>query len=330
MIAFGCPITDGEAFTKYAEPGIKLAKEPDSVVLAYHSASSLLRTYNLYMDLAKKLESLEALVLVHQDAELIDPDFCTKVRGALRDPDVALVGCGGALGVRSIAWWEGSATWASFSHRFHEMGGGEIHGFTWDVDNAPPWGSLGEVDTIDGFVIVMSPWAINNLRFDETLGRLHGYDLDLCLQARTAGKKVVTTDFRAIHHHSLDLIRDEEAWITAQMRIAEKWEGHLADDAGSDWKHRAWRAEAELEVIRIQLYLAKLYNDDVTLSKSWRLTKPLRRMAEFFRRLRGRGRREGEVVPAATDFPPVPDPERQRSSSNGGTPEPENAPTASS
>jgi GT2 family glycosyltransferase len=327
MIVFGCPITDGPAYTKYAEPGIELAKEPDSMVFAYHSSSSLLRTYNLYLDLAKKLDNVEALVLVHQDAELVDPDFCAKVRRALQDPDVALVGCGGALGVRSIAWWEGSATWASFSHRFHEMGGGEIHGFTWDVDNAPAWGMTGEVDTIDGFVIAMSPWAIENLRFDESLGKLHGYDLDLCLQARTAGKKVVTTDFRAIHHHSLDLVRDEEAWIAAQMRVAEKWEGHLSD-AGADWKHRAWRAEAELEIMRIQLYLAKLYNDDVRFSKSWRLTEPLRRLARFVRRLRGREPEGGELGHDGRTFPPLPEPAEP--SSNGGSAEPENAPTASS
>jgi GT2 family glycosyltransferase len=326
MFVFGCPITDGGAYAQYAERGIELVKEPDSVVFAYASSSSLLRTYNLYLDLAKKLDDVEALVLVHQDAELVDRDFCAKTRRALQDPDVAIVGCGGALGVRSIAWWEGSSTWASFSHRFHEMGGGEIPGFTWNVDDPPPWGVTGEVDTIDGFVIAMSPWAIKELRFDETLGNLHGYDLDLCLQARTAGKKVVTTDFRAIHHHSLDLIRDEEAWIAAQMRVAEKWEGHLTD-AGADWKHRAWRAEAELEVMRIQLYLAKLYNDDIRFSKSWRLTEPLRRLAAFGRRLRGRGRKGAELGLDARELPRLPDP---TGPSSDGTGTPETVATSSS
>ena len=45
------------------------------------------------------------------------PDFCAKVREALRDPDVGVVGCVGAIGVRSIAWWEGSVALASFVHR---------------------------------------------------------------------------------------------------------------------------------------------------------------------------------------------------------------------
>ena len=62
-------------------------------------------------------DDLEALVLLHQDAEIVDPDFCAKVRQALADPEVAIVGCAGAIGVRSIAWWEGSVTWAGFTHR---------------------------------------------------------------------------------------------------------------------------------------------------------------------------------------------------------------------
>jgi hypothetical protein len=326
MIAFGCPITDGRAYARYAEPGINLVKEPDSQVFAYHSPRSIFRTYNLYLDLARKIDDLEALVLVHQDAEIVDPVFCAKVRKALEDPDVAIVGCGGALGVRSIAWWEGSATWAGFSHRFHEMGGGEIPGFTWDPKTVPPYGVTGEVDTIDGFVIAMSPWAVRQLRFDESLGKLHGYDLDLCMQARVAGKKVLTTDFRAIHHHSLDLIRDEEAWIAAQMRIAEKWEGKLSDDPGADWKQRARRAEAEVELLRLQLYLAKLYNENIRTSKSWRLTEPLRAWRRRTRATRERWGRRLRPAPADRQVPPLPE---QPPRSPDKTSQPEREPSVS-
>ena len=64
---------------------------------------------------------------------------------------------------------------------------------------------LGEVDTLDGFLLVLSPWAVRNIRFDEALGEFHGYDLDFCLQVREAGRKVVTADFRAIHHRPLEM-----------------------------------------------------------------------------------------------------------------------------
>src|SRR5207237_1418575 len=152
------------------------------------------RNYNLILEQVGKRDDVEALVLIHQDAEIVDPDFTKKLRAALAQPDVALVGCAGAVDVRSIAWWEGSITWAAFTHRYEEFGGGEIPAFSWATQERPPWAQLGEVDVIDGFVMGLAPWTIENLRFDESLGALHGYDFDFCMQVKEAGKKVVTAD----------------------------------------------------------------------------------------------------------------------------------------
>src|ERR671931_198233 len=116
MIVFGTAVTDTETYDRFAAPGIRLVAEPDSEVLAHQTAGSLFRNYNL---------------LLHQDAEIVDPDFCAKVRDALSDPDVAVVGCAGAIGVRSIAWWEGAVTWASFIHRYEERGGGDFPAMTY-------------------------------------------------------------------------------------------------------------------------------------------------------------------------------------------------------
>jgi hypothetical protein len=303
MIAFGSAITDPNVYEAHAEPGIELARESDSVVFALPATGSLQSTYNLILDQATGLDGLEALVLLHQDAELIDSSFCAVIREALRDPEVAIVGCAGAVGVRNINYWEGSVTWANFTHRFEESGGGDVPGLTWLPERTPSYAHTGEVESIDGFVIVMSPWAVRELRFDESLGNLHGYDLDICLQARVAGKKVMTADFRAIHHHSLELIRDVEGWIAAHMQMAEKWEGVLRDGRGGDWKQRARRAEAEAAVARLQLELMKHFAtlrgaelDAVTTSRSWKLTRPLRWLMERGRSTRARLRRGGDAV----------------------------------
>jgi Glycosyltransferase like family len=307
MIAFGCAITKREIYERYAEPGLRLAAEPDSLIVAHGTAGSLFRNYNLIIDRVADRDDLEALVLVHQDAEIVDRDFCSTVRDALGDPDVAIVGCAGAIGVRSIAWWEGAVTWAGFTHRYAEHGGGDIPALTWDPDDIPPEAELGEVETIDGFVIVMSPWAVRELRFDESLGELHGYDLDLCLQARAAGKKVVTADFRAIHHHSLELIGNMDGWVNAHIAVAEKWDETLRGDGlpGQDWRPRALRAEADAAAARMMGgaailagdaraahdagYIADLERDIETMrsSLSWRLTAPLRALSRLLRRRRG-------------------------------------------
>jgi Glycosyltransferase like family len=307
VIAFGCPITSPDLYERFAKPGIQVAVEDGSPVLAYRAVSSIFRSYNLILDQAAALEDLEALVLVHQDTELVDPAFCTTVRQAFADPDVAVAGCIGALGVRSIAWWEGSVTWASFIHRYGELGGGDLPGFAWPAADRPPFARTGEVDVVDGFLLVLSPWAVQNLRFDESLGALHGYDVDFCLQARAAGRKVVTADFRAVHNHSLDLVSDPEGWIEAHIRVAEKWHGKLpgATALDSDWRAIARRAMAEAEASRAAAVSKQLQYDarereyrraldEMEQSISWRITLPLRR-ANLWRRTARAALRRGRA-----------------------------------
>jgi hypothetical protein len=293
MIAFGCSITDPELYDAAAGPGLALAAEPDSRILAQAAAGSIFRSYNLLLDTAARLDDLEALVLVHQDAEIASADFCAQARAALADPEVGVVGCVGAIGVRSIAWWEGSVTWASFVHRYSERGGGDLPGFAWKQE-LPAYAHTGEVETVDGFVLVLSPWVVRNVRFDESLGRLHGYDLDFCLTVREAGKKIATADFKVVHHHSLDLVSEPDSWIAAHMAIAEKWESRMPGIGveGGDWKQRARRAEAEAAVSRAEAVATALKAQalelEMTRSIGWRLTGPLRRANGLRRRLAAR------------------------------------------
>jgi hypothetical protein len=291
MIAFGSAITKPELYHRFAEVGIQRAAEPDSEVFAMPSIGSIFASYNELLEKAAACDGLEALVLVHQDAEIVDRDFCERARHALSDPDVAVVGCVGAIDVRTIAWWEGSVTLASFVHRYNDHGGGDLPAFSWAWDDAPPYARLGEVDTLDGFLLVLSPWAVHNVRFDESLGQLHGYDFDFCLQVRAAGRKVVTADFRAIHNHALVPFTDPEPWIRAHMQVAEKWDGRLprvGSGVGS-WQERARRAEAErdaarllehADVLRLKARERELERAiaEMTDSISWRITAPLRQL----------------------------------------------------
>ena len=297
MIVYGCAVTDAEAFARYAEPGIRAlsAAEPETEVIALASVGTIFRNYNLIREQVAERDDLEALVLVHQDAEIVDPDCSAKIRAALAGPDVAIVGCAGAVGVRSIAWWEGAVTWASFTHRYEEMGGGEIPAVSWRPPDTPGYAKLGEVDAVDGFVLALSPWAVRNLSFDESLGARHGYDLDLCLQARSAGKKVVTADLKVVHHHSLELVADPERWVEAHIAVAEKWEGFLDEQPADadEWRARARRAEAEASVYRLMMGGAQLQRDAAQAqlhltreTTSWRITAPLRSLTSRLRRRR--------------------------------------------
>jgi GT2 family glycosyltransferase len=280
MFAFGCSIILPDVYERCARPGIERAAEPDSVVLAHAASGSVARSLNLLLEQAAARDDLEAFVLLHEDAEILDADLCSRVRAVLADPEVAVVGCVGARGVADIAWWDGEVTWNSAPYHHGEAGAGEL---TWNKGGEQ---RPGVVDTVYGVMMVLSPWAVANLRFDESIGMLHGYDSDICRQARLAGRKVLTADLRLAHHHSLDLVSDIEIWVAAHMRAAELWEPgeSMSDEA---WRPRARRAEASAAAARL-LAASKLLQADASSrqsaaeldrirnSLSWRMTEPLR------------------------------------------------------
>lgn len=291
MIAFGSSMASPEAFARLARPGIERAAEPDSQIYPLQAAGSIFRTYNLICEKAAAFDDLEALVLVHEDAEIVDPRFCAKLRQVLRDPEVAVVGCLGAIGATSIAWWEGSLVGGAAVYRHEEGGGGDLPVLAWSGEHPAPAVRTGEVDTLDGFMMALSPWAVRALAFDESLGQLYGYDFDYCLQARAAGRKVVAADLQVVHHHPLNLVGHNQPWLAAHMRVAQKWDGRMphVTSNGGDWKRRARRAEAEAAVARLLVESRSLRAnalqreqaarlEELTTSRSWRLTKPLRRV----------------------------------------------------
>ncbi|HTX30990.1 MAG TPA: glycosyltransferase [Solirubrobacteraceae bacterium] len=301
MIAFGCSIISPDAYVQYAEPGLERVRESDSRILAHAAANSIARGLNVMMERAAALDGLEALVVVHQDVEIVDPEFCAKVRAALRDPAVGVVGCVGALGTRDMAWWDGRLSWTSAPYRYSEFGGGELD---WIDDGSAASRAPGEVDSLYGVVLVLSPWAVQNLRLDESIGLLHGYDFDLCHQARAAGRKVLAADLKVVHHHELELIGQVEMWVEAHMRMAATLGAgpSAGEDEEAYWKARARRAEADAAAARL-LAASRLLQAGATMqvqergletvlgSRSWKLTQPLRRAGLLARDARGRGRR---------------------------------------
>jgi GT2 family glycosyltransferase len=283
VIAFGCSIITPHVYEARAKVGLERVVEPGSVIYARAASGSVARSFNLLFETAAKLPELEALVLVHEDAEIVDAAFCAKLRSALSDPEVGVVGCVGSRSVRDIAWWDGTGTWNSATYHYGEFGGSELR---WQPDDAGP---PGEVDTVYGVMMAFSPWVVRNLRFEESIGMLHGYDFDICRQARLAGRKVVAADLEISHHHSLDLINQIEIWVAAHIRAAELWDDSGPEDPDDPvWRERARRAEATAaaarllaatELLRLEARSkeAAEEQEEIERSRSWRVTRALRR-----------------------------------------------------
>ena len=298
MIAFACAVGEEEPFRRYAEPGIRLAREADSPLIIRSAVGSAGRSLNLLLEAACELDELEALVIVHPYAEIADRSFCVKVREALADPEVAVVGCAGARGGSGPAWWEGETVCGSVRLSYNEHGGGELPWLAWRASQPAP----APVDVIDEFVMVLSPWAIANARFDEGLFLKHGHEVDFCRRVRQAGGRVAVADLEVAEHRSLELVSDLEVWAEAHIALARKWDEHLSDTPGPEddayWKARARRAEGEREAARAIAYTERLKADArvaelerefeaATGTFAWRLTRPLRE-ANRWRRERDR------------------------------------------
>jgi len=185
MIAFAACVGSEQKYGDFAQPGLRQACEPDSLVAEVTTDTSIFAAYNEVLDALAGRDDLEALVLLHEDVEIVDSDFCGKLRRRLVDPDVAVVGVIGALGVTSLAWWEGEGRGRCLETRGLVDFGGGSH----------------DVDSVDGLLLALSPWAVRNLRFDEErFNGFHGYDADICFQARAAGRRVVVEDLAVVHH----------------------------------------------------------------------------------------------------------------------------------
>ena len=207
MIAFAVCVGSEEKYRDLAQPGLRQVCEPDSLVAEVTTDSSIFEAYNEVLDAFAERDDLEALVLVHEDVEIVDSDFCGKIRRRLAEPDVAVLGVIGARGVTSLAWWEAEGRGRCLETRGLVDFGGGSH----------------DVDSVDGLMIVLSPWAVRNLRFDtEAYTGFHAYDVDISFQARAAGKRVVVEDI-ALVHHTKGGYGNVDAWRAANSAFRAKW-----------------------------------------------------------------------------------------------------------
>lgn len=216
MIAFGAAVTDRATYERIALPGIRRAAEPDSAILTRHDRDSIQRPYNEMLDEAAALPGLEALVLPHQDVELLDDSLPERVRQVFADPQVGLVGPLGGVGSKAHCW-----LWP-------ERGYG-----TMNPGLRPPVAGSQEVDALDGALLVLAPWVVRTLRFDERLAEcFHGYDVDIALRVAAHGGKVICRDIPARHRRQP---RDEhEAQRVAGVALARMWDPSI--------RPREWQA----------------------------------------------------------------------------------------
>jgi hypothetical protein len=186
VFAYGICIGPSDKYEKFAAPSLQ-AIAPTSMVIERRGQSSIFEAYNSMLDEVRAAETpLEGLILMHEDIELKSP-IEDVLRAEFSDPDVAIVGAIGGRGVKSVRWSRAEKTFGRAPDAFY---GENNHG-----------GGFHDVDMVDGLLLALSPWAIDNMRFDtDTFTGFHAYDADISLQARAAGKKVRVAELDIFHH----------------------------------------------------------------------------------------------------------------------------------
>lgn len=212
VIAYGICIGNEDKYQSFARTGLAVHGAADAPIFESRDNDSIFTAYNEILDALAGERDLEALVLLHEDVELRDPDAEAKVRRVLSDPRVGVAGVIGGRQVRSLAWWDGQGVGRC----------AETRGI---IDFG---GRHGDVDCVDGLLLVLSPWAVRYLRFDaDTFHGFHAYDLDICFQARARGRVVRTFDLD-VFHHTKGGYGNSLAYMSADRAFRQKWAAELA------------------------------------------------------------------------------------------------------
>jgi SAM-dependent methyltransferase len=207
MIVFGTCVGDDIMYGSVARPSIEHVATHDDLIWTRPGDQGIAAAYNEMILAARDLPGCEALVLLHDDVEIVDRNFRPKLLGAVGD-GVGVVGVIGASGLREAAWWKGRRR----AGAVYETGGVIDFG-----------ARCSDVDAVDGLLMALTPASFRNLWFDsERFPAFHGYDVDYCLQARAAGLRVVVTEIDLLHRTKTGY-GDEAAFDAAAAGIAEKW-----------------------------------------------------------------------------------------------------------
>lgn len=202
-IAYGSCVGDWYRFARNVATRV-----PGRPLIGLQGAVSVAAGYNQILR-AYQGQDLDAVILVHDDLEILDPDAEEKILKALAEPDVALVGVAGGKGRDSLQWWNSETV----GHQMTDSG---------LVDFGE---RNGDVAFLEGSIIAFSPWAVENLRCDERYTDFRsGWD-DVCLHALDAGKRNVVVDVDTHHHTTIGWKSPEiEARFMESERIfREKW-----------------------------------------------------------------------------------------------------------
>lgn len=203
-VAYGVCVSSWEKFAANVAP-----HTTGRLVYAAYGQTSIAEAYEEILRTVESRPEVDALILQHDDLEIVDPDGESKLLAALAQPDVALAGvAGGGIG-GGLAWWTDNP-----------VGRVPYDGGVVDFGSRS-----GDVRLLDGCLLALPAETIRRLRVSRRPG-FHGYDGDISMRAGARGRRrVVVVDVDVRHHTALgfDDLASEADWIDADRQFRERW-----------------------------------------------------------------------------------------------------------
>jgi GT2 family glycosyltransferase len=164
----------------------------------------------------------DVLCFLHNDTEMRDVQWLTRLRRALEDPGVGLAGLYGARRIRR----DGRYVGRTIVHALH--------------GTANVRADVTDVAAVDGVCLAVRRAVLEAAGgFDEGYGFFHGYDRDLSFAVREAGYRCVVVNAPFVHRGGgtrtgaaapVRTADDLAARRTALARFAAKWQHRLPSD----------------------------------------------------------------------------------------------------
>lgn len=202
MFVFGVCVESPHTFDRYCLPSIATHGGSDATLMSSPDLP-VAKVYNDVLDACLDVEGIDAIVLLHDDVEIVDPHFRRRVVDAFdHDPRLGVIGVSGP-GVGA---------------RWSRDPGGPLPTPPSDTTNTGV-----PVDYVDAACLILRPDFAARFRFDaDTFSGRTGFEVDFCHRAREQGWNVVV-DTLGLASHS-----EGADPAVAYRRAAAVWQGRRA------------------------------------------------------------------------------------------------------
>ena len=162
------------------------------------------------------------LCFMHEDIVFRSKGWGRKVEQMLEESSIGVLGViGGKFVPQRASWW------------LANCGAGKIvqgsetrHGYVASVDGTDAKRPFEEVAVVDGLWFCMRREMFDEVRFDEDRFKgFHCYDVDICMQSCSVGKKVVVVPDILIEHKSRGDVN--EGYYRDLRMFSEKWKDSI-------------------------------------------------------------------------------------------------------